>query len=46
MTENLESQPKADLCVCGHDRENHQHLLGTKLRYPCQKCTCPSFRER
>jgi len=33
-------------CVCGHDREDHQHLLGTKLRYPCLKCPCPSFRKR
>jgi hypothetical protein len=20
-----------DLCVCGHDRGQHQHLLGTKV---------------
>jgi len=24
-----------DLCVCGHDRDQHQHLLGTKVRYRC-----------
>jgi len=36
----------SDLCICGHDRIQHQHFLGTKVRYPCLKCTCPNFRER
>jgi len=35
-----------DLCVCGHPRDQHQHLLGTEVRYPCLKCACPSFRKR
>jgi hypothetical protein len=35
-----------DLCLCGHDRGQHQHLLGTEIRYPWLKCACPTFRER
>jgi len=35
-----------DLCVCGHQREHHQQLLGAKVRYPCLQCTCANFRER
>jgi len=35
-----------DLCVCGHARIHHQHLLGTEIRYPCLKCACPTFRKR
>ena len=38
------TESNSDLCVCGHDRENNQHLLGMKSRYPCLKCPCPSFR--
>jgi len=37
---------ESDLCVCGHGRGQHQHLLGTKVRYPCLQCTCANFRER
>ncbi|MDP9305353.1 MAG: hypothetical protein M3O68_03295 [Thermoproteota archaeon] len=39
-------ESKTHLCVCGHCREDHQNLLGTKQRYPCLKCPCPSFRKR
>jgi len=35
-----------DLCFCGHSRGQHQHLLGTKIRYPCLQCTCADFRQR
>lgn len=35
-----------NLCVCGHCRTHHQHLLGTKVRYPCLKCDCPNFARR
>lgn len=34
-----------DLCVCGHDRGQHQHLLEKKVRYPCLQCPCPNFRD-
>ncbi|MDW0265305.1 MAG: hypothetical protein QN545_10340 [Nitrososphaeraceae archaeon] len=26
-----------DLCVCGHDRDDHHHLLRTELRYSMSK---------
>lgn len=39
-------ESKTDLCVCGHDRQDHPHLLGTEVKYPCLKCTCPGFSAR
>jgi len=34
------------LCVCGHIRGQHRHLLATEIRYPCLQCTCPNSRKR
>jgi hypothetical protein len=38
-------QQEIDFCICGHPREQHQHLLGTEVRYPCLQCPCPNFRK-
>jgi len=35
-----------EFCIYGHDREEHQYLVGRYTRKTCRKCACPDFRRR